>query len=74
MVVLSKPEPLLQEDTKRLVTFPILNEEVWDFYKKHKAVFWTAEEINLTQDLKDLVNIYTTQDFSRRLIILMIRL
>ena len=46
-------EPLLQEDKKRLVTFPIQNQDVWDFYKKHKAVFWTAEEIKLTDDLKD---------------------
>tara|TARA_Y100000389_G_scaffold34567_2_gene29431 strand:- start:3314 stop:4294 length:981 start_codon:yes stop_codon:yes gene_type:complete len=46
-------EPLLQEDKKRLVTFPIQHVEVWDFYKKHKAVFWTAEEINLTRDLED---------------------
>ena len=52
-MVSSNPEPLLQEDKKRLVTFPIQNQDLWDFYKKHKAVFWTAEEIKLTDDLKD---------------------
>merc|ERR1712153_98032 len=27
--------------------------EVWEMYKKHEASFWTAEEIDLSQDNKD---------------------
>merc|ERR1712117_962709 len=27
--------------------------QIWEMYKKHEASFWTAEEIDLSQDLKD---------------------
>jgi ribonucleoside-diphosphate reductase beta chain len=46
-------EPLLAENPNRFVLFPIQNPEVWDFYKKAEASFWTAEEIDLSQDQKD---------------------
>lgn len=46
-------EPLLQENPKRFVMFPIQHSDIWEFYKKHVACFWTAEEIDLAQDLKD---------------------
>lgn len=48
-----KPEPLLQEQRNRFVLFPIQNDLVWEMYKKHVASFWTAEEIDLGDDLKD---------------------
>jgi len=35
------------------VMFPIQYPEVWEMYKKHEASFWTAEEIDLSQDNKD---------------------
>ena len=46
-------EPLLQRDDSRYVVFPIKHNDIWDLYKKQQAVFWTAEEIDLTQDQKD---------------------
>lgn len=46
-------EPLLKENPDRYVLFPIQNKEIWEMYKKHKASFWTAEEIDLGLDLKD---------------------
>merc|ERR1719172_488624 len=46
-------EPLLRENPGRWVMFPIQYPEVWEMYKKHEASFWTAEEIDLTQDTKD---------------------
>merc|ERR1719440_2553546 len=33
--------------------FPIRFPQVWEMYKKHEASFWTAEEIDLSQDNKD---------------------
>merc|ERR1719412_1358540 len=33
--------------------FPIKYPAVWEMYKKHEASFWTAEEIDLSQDAKD---------------------
>ena len=35
------------------VMFPIQYPAIWEFYKKHEASFWTAEEIDLVQDNKD---------------------
>lgn len=46
-------EPILQENKNRFVLFPIQHHDIWDFYKKAEASFWTAEEIDLSQDLKD---------------------
>ncbi|TAE53783.1 MAG: ribonucleoside-diphosphate reductase [Bacteroidetes bacterium] len=46
-------EPLLQENPHRFVLFPIQQHDIWQFYKKHEASFWTAEEIDLSQDLTD---------------------
>lgn len=46
-------EPILKENPNRFVLFPIQHDEVWQMYKKAEASFWTAEEIDLTQDLKD---------------------
>merc|ERR1719281_555766 len=50
---LEKSDPLLMDNPNRWVMFPIQYPEVWEMYKKHEASFWTAEEIDLSQDLKD---------------------
>ncbi|PPQ77353.1 hypothetical protein CVT25_010935 [Psilocybe cyanescens] len=46
-------EPLLKESKRRFVLFPIQYPEIWTFYKKAQASFWTAEEIDLSHDLWD---------------------
>lgn len=46
-------EPILAENKDRFVLFPIQHNDIWEFYKKAEASFWTAEEIDLSQDLKD---------------------
>lgn len=50
---LEAEEPMLIPNPKRFVLFPIEYPEIWGMYKKAKASFWTAEEIDLTQDLTD---------------------
>ena len=50
-------EPLLPENPNRFVLFPIQHDDVWQFYKKAEASFWTAEEIDLSQDQKDWDNL-----------------
>jgi ribonucleoside-diphosphate reductase subunit M2 len=52
-IELEKSDPLLMENPHRWVMFPIQYPEVWEMYKKHEASFWTAEEIDLSQDTKD---------------------
>ena len=46
-------DPLLSEDNKRYVIFPIQRDDVWKMYKKSEANFWTTEELDLSKDLKD---------------------
>ncbi len=46
-------EPILQENSHRFVLFPIEHNDIWAFYKKSEASFWTSEEIDLSQDIAD---------------------
>merc|ERR1712129_4475 len=48
-----KSDPLLKENPNRWVLFPIQYPALFEMYKKHEASFWTAEEIDLSQDNKD---------------------
>lgn len=49
-------EPILAENKDRFVLFPIQHDDIWSFYKKAEASFWTAEEIDLSADLIDWKN------------------
>jgi len=48
-----KDEILLKENEQRWVMFPIQYPAIWEKYKQHEASFWTAEEIDLSQDMND---------------------
>ena len=50
---MSAIEPILQENKNRFVIFPIEHHDLWEWYKKCEASFWTAEEIDLSEDLND---------------------
>ncbi len=45
-------ELLLKENKDRFVILPIKYPEIWEMYKKCEASFWTAEEIDLGDDMK----------------------
>merc|ERR1712216_968983 len=45
-------EPLLDENDQRFTMFPIQYPQVWEMYKKAEASFWTAEEVDLSDDMK----------------------
>ena len=49
-------EPILKENKDRFVIFPIQHDDLWEWYKKQQACFWTAEEIDLHSDLNDWNN------------------
>ena len=53
---MSQIEPILQENKNRFVIFPIKHHDIWEWYKMMEASFWTAEEIDLSQDLNDWNN------------------
>ena len=46
-------EKILEENKNRFVLFPLEHHDIWDYYKKAQQVFWTAEEIDLQQDITD---------------------
>jgi ribonucleoside-diphosphate reductase beta chain len=58
----SLPEPILQENPNRFVLFPIEHHDIWNMYKQQEASIWTAEEIDLAQDLNDWRNKLTDDE------------
>ena len=56
-------EPILKENKDRFVLFPIRHHDIWKFYKQAEASFWTAEEIDLSHDLRDWENLNFTFAF-----------
>ncbi|XP_021888268.1 ribonucleoside-diphosphate reductase small chain C [Carica papaya] len=59
-------EPLLKPNPDRFCMFPIQYPEIWEMYKKAEASFWTAEEVDLSQDIRDWEN--TLNDDERHFI------
>jgi len=56
-------EPLLMDNPNRFVLFPIKYESIWKAYKKQQACFWSAEEIDLSLDLKDWEKLEKNEQF-----------
>ncbi|VVC39676.1 Ferritin-like superfamily,Ribonucleotide reductase small subunit,Ribonucleotide reductase small [Cinara cedri] len=50
-------EPLLKDNPRRFVIFPILYDDIWAMYKKQEASFWNVEEVNLKNDLDDWIKL-----------------
>jgi ribonucleotide reductase beta subunit family protein with ferritin-like domain len=46
-------EPILEDNPNRFVIFPIKYNDIWRMYKQQMACFWTSEEIDVAQDVKD---------------------
>ena len=55
--------PLLESNPNRFVLFPIQYEEVWKQYKKAVQCFWTAEECDFAQDVKDFDKLTDNERF-----------
>ncbi len=49
--------PLLHASKDRYVMFPIKDNDIWNMYKKQVECFWRAEEIDLSNDMKDWCNL-----------------
>jgi ribonucleoside-diphosphate reductase subunit M2 len=46
-------DPLIHRSEPSFCMFPIRLPQVWSMYKKAEASFWTAEEVDLSQDPQD---------------------
>ena len=50
---MNEKELILESNPNRFVIFPIEHNDIWEYYKMHQAAFWTAEEIDLTNDIRE---------------------
>jgi len=46
-------EDILRQDDQRYCLYPIQYPEIWDAYKKHQQIFWSAEEVDFSADKND---------------------
>lgn len=49
--------------------FPIQAKPVWDMYTKHKACFWIAQEVDLSQDVKDWITLTPDEQHFLKMVI-----
>jgi len=56
-------EKILTENPNRFVIFPIQYNDIWEYYKNHQAAFWTAEEVDLTNDIRDWENLTDNEKY-----------
>lgn len=49
-------EPILEPNPDRFCIFPIKHKDLWDLYKTAEAAFWTAEELDFTDDKFEELN------------------
>jgi len=46
-------ETILNSENNRLTIYPIKYDKIWEMYKCQQAAFWTAEEIDFSNDYND---------------------
>jgi len=51
------------ENPNRFVIFPIQHNDIWEYYKMHQAALWTAEEVDLTNDIRDWNNLSENEQY-----------
>jgi ribonucleoside-diphosphate reductase beta chain len=56
-------EKILVENPNRFVIFPIQHDDIWEYYKQHQAAFWTAEEVDLSNDIRDWNNLTENEQY-----------
>lgn len=56
-------EPILKINPNRFVMYPIYHEDIWKFYKTHFSTLWSAEEIDLSNDIKDWESLNNNEQF-----------
>jgi ribonucleoside-diphosphate reductase beta chain len=56
-------EKILESNPNRFVIFPIQYDDIWEYYKQHQAAFWTAEEVDLSNDIRDWNNLTENEQY-----------
>ena len=58
----SQMEPLFAPQNNRYTLFPIEYDDIWEEYKRQKACFWNAEEIDLSKDRHDWEHVLKSEE------------
>jgi len=56
-------EKILKPNNDRFVIFPIEHNDIWEYYKQHQAAFWTSEEVDLSNDVRDWENLSDNEKY-----------
>ena len=64
-----KKEILLNEENNRLTVYPILYNNIWSAYKTQMAAFWTAEEIDFSNDYKDFNSLSENEKYFIKMVL-----
>ena len=62
-------EILLDEQNNRLTTYPIMYNNIWSAYKTQMAAFWTAEEIDFSNDIKDFNSLSENEKYFIKMVL-----
>ena len=65
----NKKEILLDEENNRLTVYPILYNNIWSAYKTQMAAFWTAEEIDFSNDYKDFNSLSENEKYFIKMVL-----
>jgi ribonucleotide reductase beta subunit family protein with ferritin-like domain len=65
----NKKEILLDEENNRLTVYPILYNNIWSAYKTQMAAFWTAEEIDFSNDVKDFNSLSENEKYFIKMVL-----
>jgi len=50
-------EPILNEENSRFTTYPIQYKGLWDLYQKQLSSFWKPQEVDLSKDYDDFMEL-----------------
>lgn len=56
-------EKILTPNENRFVIFPIEHNDIWEYYKTHQSGFWTAEELDFSNDIRDWEKLSDNEKF-----------
>lgn len=56
-------ETIIDPSQKKYRLRPILNERVWNWYKKHQSTYWVSEDIDYSKDLEAFIKLSKDQQF-----------
>jgi len=62
-------EILLNSENNRLTVYPIKYNKIWEAYKMQMAAFWTAEEIDFSNDYSDFQKLNSNEQYFIKMVL-----